>query len=88
MSAATLTTAQATDLYTKGLAFLAGTFYLTTRTAMYDWDANAGHYVRTHDGLRIVHNIGAIWNGRRFVRCACTHCTRYGDVAADIDVAA
>jgi hypothetical protein len=88
MSKATLTSAQATDLYNKGLAFLEGPYDLTTRTAMYDWDATAGHYVRTEDGMRIVHRTGAVWNGRRFVRCACTHCTRRADRAAQVDIAA
>jgi hypothetical protein len=87
MAKATLTSAQATKLYTKGLAFLDGIFHLTTRTALYEWDATAGHYELTHDGLRIVHSIGATWNGRRFVRCACAHCTRYADLAAQVDIA-
>lgn len=83
----TLTTAQATFLYNKGLAIVEGTWRLTTRTAEYEWSPNEQRYEQLMGGLRIVHRIGAQWKNGRFVRCHCTTCERYHTQAAEVDIA-
>jgi hypothetical protein len=86
MTPTTLSTTQAQALYDHGLAILPDTWTLVTRNGYYEWDATQQAYACTHGNLRVQHQTGTRWNGRRFVRCACTSCRRvpadqWGDVA-------
>lgn len=88
MSNATLTTAQANDLYRHNLAILEGPYILTTRTAIYDWNPTAQRYERLDDQLKVTHRAGVTWSKahQQFVTCECRHCLDHPFLAADIEI--
>lgn len=86
MAAQTLTTAQAAWLYKRGLGFLEGENIFVTRTAEYDWNPTEGVYEAITTGLRVLHRLGARWDGARFVLCHCDHCQQYPVHCAHVDV--
>jgi hypothetical protein len=76
MAAAILTNNEALALYNQSLLILEQDNTVTTRNAVYTWDADQGNYSLDTDGLEVAHRAGVRWHKhqRCFVECTCRWC--------------